>query len=179
MGRLKGASAQELSAGVEDVAHRLLSEGSCRHKGVGWLKDLLHVPCTAVSYGMVHHPVADHPESDPLAVDGQITIGTSRLPDRTNSPCTPHSRRRWDQARPPGSAFRRRLICSPVLGIAAGEGCCREVRSWCCIGVGVSQIHPTRHWCLLFYPTSCWKRKVGTEDNCNISQVEGRPMPRQ
>src|SRR5690554_6210223 len=45
-------------------------------------------------------------------------------------------------------------------GIAAGEGCCREVRSWCCIGVGVSQIHPARHWCLLFYPTSCWKRKV-------------------
>ncbi|HAU5445232.1 TPA: hypothetical protein JD178_21680 [Cronobacter sakazakii] len=42
------------------------------------------------------------------------------------------------------------MICSPVLGIAAGEGCCREVRSWCCIGVGVSQIHPTRHWCLLF-----------------------------
>ncbi|WP_083844212.1 DUF3330 domain-containing protein [Vreelandella stevensii] len=27
-------------------------------------------------------------------------------------------------------------------------------------GVGVSQIHPARHWCLLFYPTSCWKRKV-------------------
>ena len=46
------------------------------------------------------------------------------------------TRRRWDRARPPGSAFRRRLICSPVLGIAAGEGCCREVRSWCCIGVG-------------------------------------------
>ena len=54
------------------------------------------------------------------------------------------TRRRWDRARPPGSAFRRRLICSPVLGIAAGEGCCREVRSWCCIGVGVSQIHPAR-----------------------------------
>ena len=33
--------------------------------------------------------------------------------------CIP--RRRWDLARPPGSAFRRRLICSPVLGIAAGE----------------------------------------------------------
>ncbi len=87
-------------------------------------------------------------------------------------------RRRWDRARPPGSAFRRRLICSPVLGIAAGEGCCREVRSWCCIGVGVIQIHPARRWYLFFYPTSCWKRKVRHRGRIGIlSQVEGRPMP--
>jgi len=49
---------------------------------------------------------------------------------------------------------------SPVHGIVGGAVCCWAFRWWCCIPIGVSQIHPARHCCLFYHPTSWRKWKV-------------------